>query len=294
MPLSVVIPSYRRERVLIETLRAVLALDPPPAELIVCDQTAVHEAEVESELSALEANGRIRRIRIPKPSIPRAMNAGLLEAREEVVLFLDDDVLPAPSLLESHLAAHQHTGTKIVAGQVLQPGELPENLSGERFRFNSTVGQAVGEVIGCNFSVDREAAVRIGGFDENFVGAAYRFEREFCERAIRGGFGIIFVPSASVHHLRAPSGGTRAYGDHLRTFHPAHSVGEYYQILVSRLERRKLRAILSRLSTSVRTRHHLRHPWWIPATLLAEASGLAWAIFLTIKGPTYPARPGHE
>jgi len=38
--------------------------------------------------------------------------------------------------------------------------------------------------MGGNFSVKRDLALRLGGFDENFVHVAYRFEAEFCDRAI--------------------------------------------------------------------------------------------------------------
>jgi len=39
----------------------------------------------------------------------------------------------------------------------------------------------------------------------------------------------------------------------------------------------------------VATRHHLRRPWWIPLTLIAELRGMAWALALFLRGPKYPA-----
>lgn len=287
LPISVVVPTYRRERVLVETLEAILALDPPPAELIVCDQTPAHEAQVESDLAALEESGQIRWIRLPKPSIPHAMNVGLLNAREKIVLYLDDDVKPSSGLLKAHFTA-QSGGARIVAGQVLQPGEEPEPLEGEKFSFRSSVPQKISELMAGNFSVRRTVALALRGFDENFVGAAYRFERDFSDRALAAGHEILFEPAAPIRHLRASSGGTRAYGSHLTTIRPVHSVGEYYYILTSRTHR-KARPILSRIMSSIWTRHHLRGPWWIPITLMAELSGLAWAASLTLRGPRYLA-----
>jgi len=47
---------------------------------------------------------------------------------------------------------------------------------------------------------------------------------------------------------------------------------------------------------AISTRHHLRRPWWIPTTLIAEFSGMAWALALALRGPRYvsPKADKHE
>ncbi|HET9334700.1 MAG TPA: glycosyltransferase family 2 protein [Gemmatimonadota bacterium] len=283
--LSVVIPTYGRDDVLVETVNRVLALDPPPAELLVVDQTRRHSDDVERELMRLSASGAIAWIRLPAPSIPRAMNVGLLRARSEIVLFLDDDVIPEPGLIAAHLEAHRESGAAVVAGQVLQPGEEPKSGSDGPFRFHSSERQWVTEVMGCNFSIRHELALGIGGMDENFVRAAYGFEAELCQRARAGGADILFEPRASIRHLRTPSGGTRAWGHHLRTARPGHSVGAFYRILRTSPRAAVPARFIERLARSVRTRHHRSRPWWIPVTLTAEVTGLAWAMVLALRGP---------
>lgn len=282
---SVVIATYGRNAVLVDTIRRVLELDPPPSELLVVDQTPAHSPPVERELEELEMAGAIEWIRLGEPSIPGAMNVGLLRARSGIVLFLDDDVIPAPGLVAAHRAAHGRAGVGMVAGQVLQPGE--EAVSGPHapFRFNSGEPGWVSEVIGANFSIRRDLALAIGGMDENFVRAGYGFEAELCARAAAAGARILFEPLASVRHLRAPTGGTRSYGSHLRTLRPGHSVGAFYRILRTSRGVAVPANVAGRLARSIRTRHHLSRPWWIPATLLAEALGLGWAIGLSLRGP---------
>ena len=44
---------------------------------------------------------------------------------------------------------------------------------------------------------------------------------------------------------------------------------------------------LGRPLRAISTRHHLRRPWWIPATLIAEFSGMAWSLALAARGPRY-------
>lgn len=289
---SVVIPTYGRDEVLLETVRRVLDQDPPPDELLVVDQTPRHTPAVESALERLSAAGEVAWIRLSKASIPAAMNAGLTRARSDLVLFLDDDVVPAPGLVAAHRDAHVRSGAEVVAGQVLQPGEEPRRGAREPFAFHSAERSWVGEVMGGNFSIRRALALAIGGMDENFVRAAYGFESELCARAAAHGARILFEPRASIRHLRAPGGGTRSYGDHLRTLRPGHSVGAFYRILRTSPIPRVPGRIAGRIARSVRTRHHLTRPWWIPATLIAETLGLCWAVGLAVRGPRLlPAEP---
>lgn len=284
---SVVIPTYKRESVLVNSINYLLRLQPAPAEIVIVDQTTNHEPETAEVLTRFDGLGHIRWVRLSKPSITHAMNVGLKEARHEMVLFLDDDIIPCANLIAAHTNAHNQPGCNIVAGQVLQPGEeplAPEQESG-MFRFCSNRAQSITEIMGGNFSIKRELALRLGGFDENFVQVAYRFEAEFANRALRAGEKIWFEPAASIRHLKATAGGTRSYGHHLTTIKPSHSVGEYYYLLRAKGIPNRLIKMLRRPWRSIRTRHHLTHPWWIFPTLIAETLGLIWAIFLILRGP---------
>jgi GT2 family glycosyltransferase len=290
LSLSIAIPTYRRERVLIDSIDALLRLDPPAAEILIIDQTAEHEPEVERRLREWDGAGRIRWLRLPTPSIPKAMNVGLLEASHPLVLFLDDDIIPFPDLVAAHVAAHGKEPL-LVAGRVLQPwhGDI-ESATWESEQFASTDGKSIDEFMGGNFSLRRDDAIRTGGFDENFVRVAYNFEREFSERWRAGGRRIRFHPEAAIRHLKASGGGTRTFGDHLTTLLPAHSVGAYYYLLRCPLVPGRLRHFVARPFRSVATRHHLRRPWWIPATLMAELAGMGWAFWLHLRGPRYCTR----
>ena len=286
LPVSVVIPTYQREWVLVETIDYLLELQPGPAEIVVVDQTERHKPDTHRALAELESGEKIRWIRLAPPSITHAMNVGLKQANSEVVLFMDDDIIPGGDLIAAHAQAHTR-GRNIVAGQVLQPGETPmnEEQSARGFTFCSNRGQFITELMGGNFSITRTLALELGGFDENFVHVAYRFEAEFAARAMALGEKIWFEPQASIRHLRVSNGGTRSYGDHLKTIKPSHSVGAYYYLLRSKGIPRRMLKILARPVRAIRTRHHLSHPWWIPGTLLAETWGFVWAVALAARGP---------
>lgn len=283
---TIVIPTYRRERVLVESLEHLLALPDRAEEILVVDQTEQHESATSEYLEALDVGGSIRWIRQQPPSITAAMNRGLLDATGDIVLFLDDDITPEPELVLTHRCAHLAQAGVLVAGRVIQPWEEGIDFTDiNTFRFACLRPQWITEFMGGNFSVRRVQALSVGGFDENFVRVAYRFEAEFAHRFRASGGRIRFEPEACLHHLRVVAGGTRSYGKHLTTWRPDHAVGAYYFALRTMNHGRWLWSFLSRLLSAVATRHHLRRPWWIPVTVVAELRGMLWGWRLFLTGP---------
>jgi GT2 family glycosyltransferase len=246
-------------------------------------------------LQRLHEAGAIRWLQLPKPSIPHAMNLALMEAANEVVLFLDDDLIPSPQLVAAHAKRQEDPMFDAVVGQILQPGEQPvafapheiapaDPLADLEFAFNSSEAGFIGNVMAGNLSVKRTRALAAGGFDENFSGAAYRFETDFAARLVHAGGRIWFEPAASIRHLKAGSGGLRAYGDHLRSASPHHSAGDYYFALQNLAPAAVARYAALRLVRNVATRYHAAHPWWIPSKLLGELRGLLLARRLRKQG----------
>ena len=284
LPISIAIPTYRREQVLLDTIDYLLALQLAASEILVLDQTEKHESSTELRLQELAGNDSIRWLRFDQPSIPKTMNRGLLEAKQDIVLFLDDDIRPEADLLTTHFTVHQAHNNVLVAGRVIQPWQEGVDLSeNDSFHFASLKSSWINEFIGCNFSVRRKDALCIGGFDENFVRVAYRFEAEFAYRFLKAGNRIYFEPHACLHHLKAEDGGTRTFGEHLTTWKPDHAVGAYYYFLRtgSGFD------FIQRPILSIATKYHLSHPWQIPLSLLAELRGMLWALKLFCGGPRY-------
>ena len=263
-------------------------MDCRAAEILIVDQTHEHPKPVAKKLESYVSHCFIRWIKLSEASIPLAMNAALKESTEDIVLFLDDDIVPDKEIVIAHAQAHSDFPGRLVAGRVLQPWHngAPDS-SKKSFEFNSLQAVEVTEFMGGNFSVIREDALKIGGFDENFVKVAYRFEAEFAHRWRASGRRIWYKPEALVHHIKESKGGTRSYGNHMTTMKPDHSVGAYYFFLRTSDNHSRWLKILGRLSRSILTRHHLRRPWWIPVTIIGEIRGLIWAGQLTKRGPRY-------
>jgi GT2 family glycosyltransferase len=284
LAISVAIPTYRREAVLLATVEYLLALRPRAAEILLLDQTESHGPSTEARLRTLADAGAIRWLRLALPSIPAAMNEGIRQARQDIVLFLDDDIRPEPELLAAHVQAHAKFPGGLIAGRVIQPWQEGIDFVSapdKAFHFASMQPASIHEFMGGNFSVPRARALALGGFDENFVKVAYRFEAEFASRFLAHGGRIHFEPRACLHHLKEVAGGTRSFGEHLTTWRPDHAVGAYYYSLRCK----KFAEFVVRPCRAVITRYHLRHPWRIPATMVAELGGMLWALALYIRGP---------
>ncbi len=283
MQLSIVIPTYGREQVLLNTLAHCLALTPSPDEILVMDQTPAHQEATEAQLHRWARDGQIQWRRLPEPSIVAAMNEGLKQAKGDVVLFLDDDIIPCSTLVIRHIHAHQvYPEAWAVVGQVLQPGQEPVTIANPmpsltdrltetlKHRFDSSLPGFTLNVMAGNLSVNRAKALVIGGFDPKFIGVAYRFESDFGRRIWQAGGKVWFEPSASIRHLRVPSGGTRKFGSHLTSASPVHGVGDYYFAQKHARGVEMWWYILKRPFREVCTKFHLQNPWYIPVKFIGE------------------------
>src|SRR5918995_4681659 len=85
LPVSVVVPTVGRLELLNRCLASIGRCSPAPAEVLVVDQSGN-----EAVRAAVEHEGA-RLITLPEANVARARNVGLREARQEKVLFTDDD-----------------------------------------------------------------------------------------------------------------------------------------------------------------------------------------------------------
>jgi len=298
--LDIVIPTYQRGQVLLDTIGYLQSQDEDYVSLIIVDQTFYYEGdEVARKLQDLANQNVIEWIQEEKPSIPNAMNIGLLAAKSDIVLFLDDDIIPDNCLVSEHIAAYSDQSIVAGVGQILQPNEQAisvvaptssDNFDADlEFPFNSTAEQYIQNCMAGNLSVDRGTAIASGGFDTNFVGVAYRFETEFCRRLLRySQLNCLFVPTAKIQHLKVPSGGTRSKAKNfLCSALPDHSVGEYYFVLQETSGLIRIYHLLRRYFGALKAKFYLSKPWWIPVRMLAETRGFCNALVLFINGPRY-------
>lgn len=212
--LSVIIPTYMREEVLWGTVERVLAQLGPGDELLVVDQNHPPLRPP----AALEG-APLRLIRQDLPSLTRARNAGIAEARNPLLAFLDDDIVPDPELADSlRRAAREHPGCMLTGvvdqddkpEDVPTPGTVDLDSGAIRTNFSRPLAGEVPFFPGGLNLIPR--SVLDGGprFDPDFRGACQGEEIDFCLRAAARGARIVADPRVRIFHLKAVEGGCRA------------------------------------------------------------------------------------
>lgn len=115
--LSIVIPTHRRPAILSACLEHLERQS-------VADRIEVIVVSDGHDPATVEAvNGKtwkvpVKFFEIPKSQQGAARNAGMREAKGNLVLFLGDDILLAPGACEAHLAAHAAHGNVAVLGRI--------------------------------------------------------------------------------------------------------------------------------------------------------------------------------
>src|SRR5579863_1580931 len=111
MHLSIVIPTFNRSRLLVETIPALanqLTSDGITYEVIFVSNGSTDSSEELINAAITRYPRKFRYFRIAPtggPSAPR--NVGIRAAQGEVVIILDDDVLPEQDLVQGHAEFHK-------------------------------------------------------------------------------------------------------------------------------------------------------------------------------------------
>lgn len=209
--ISLVIPTYKREQLLVQTLKCALQQSHQDYEIILVDQTPDHNNETLNFLA--ENKGRINIIHSKIPSVTMARNIGTRAASGDIVVFIDDDT----SFDEDFLNQHENAlsgDCDFVQGRVIEKGckvykkpvwlSFAGNFSGSDFCI--TDGKT-NNITGCNFSFKKNLFDALDGFDEAYQGIAVCEDTDFAYRAYKLGFKGCFSSSAFLYHHRSDSGG---------------------------------------------------------------------------------------
>jgi GT2 family glycosyltransferase len=212
VPVTVAIPTIGRLAPLRRCLESLTTSKPPPAEILVVDQS--HDPALALLVDEV-AGGCARVVPSHGLGVARSRNDGLRAAAHEVVLVTDDDcTVPADWVSTGGRLAAAHPGA-IVTGRVLPVGDpravpstkddpLPVDLSSER---------RGGWLFGNNMVLPRDQVLQLGGFDERFGPEEAAEDNEFCYRWLKAGRSLRYEPSLVVEHhdWRSPEDLERLY-----------------------------------------------------------------------------------
>jgi GT2 family glycosyltransferase len=231
---TVAICTHERPDDLANALRAVAALRPAPADVLIVDN-----APATSRTAAVAGSfPRYRYVREDRRGLDVARNRALAEATTPIVAFTDDDAAPEPAWLGHLLQPFEDPRVLCTTGLTL-PIELEtaaqewfERLSPfgrgfERRVFDGTRDDAVAVAragAGANMALRRAVLEEVGAFDEALdAGTATRSggDHEMFGRILAAGYRIVYEPRAVSWHRH------RRTWDELRAAIYGYGVGVY-------------------------------------------------------------------
>ena len=190
--ISIIIPTCNR----VQDLKLCLAeLVPQVAvlgnecEIIVTDDGQKEPAETMIRKCFLEVKWQRGPCRGPAAN----RNAGAAVAKGDWLIFLDDDVLPGPKLLEAYISSfEQHSHISVFEGATYS------NILPSEKNLEAPINLEGGTLPSCNFAIKKDLFREIGGFREVFP--HWMEDVDLYKRLKCSSIDVCFVAEARVFH----------------------------------------------------------------------------------------------
>lgn len=252
---SVVIPTYQRKQAVCGAVLSICKTDYDGSVEIVVVVDGSTDGTA-SALKTLQCRFPLRIVEQANRGQASARNRGAAEARGEILLFLDDDMLAEPSLLSEHARLHSD-GADAVTGEIpLSPHSRPNLVTDALARaaaWERKPPLTGFDIYSGHFSVAKRVFDKIGGFDEKMLTDGYGTEDL--------DFGLRLVPGHDVRHSKAAVAWQQSSigpGEHMKRARKlaksdARAIQKHPEALSTLLEARELpgsgeRALAFRLS----------------------------------------------
>lgn len=220
---AVIVLSWNGERFLKPCLEAVLTQNYPVLEVWVVDNGSTDQSATIAQTYA----PRARLIQTGENlGFAGGNNVGLRNTQAEIVILLNQDTVVQPGWLAAMAETFADSTIGIVGGKALYPDGKTIQHAGARVKPGTanTEHIGVGEldtgqydqladmdyVTGAAFAVHRRVLDRLGELDAKYYPAFYE-EVDYCYRARRAGFRVVYQPRAVFLHHETASLPARSY-----------------------------------------------------------------------------------
>jgi len=223
--ISIVIPTFNRASSLRLTLNALdrqLTPDGLAWEVIVADNNSRDRTRSEVEDFIRTARIPIRYVFAARQGVSHARNAGVANARADIVGFTDDDADPAPDWVATIVTVMAETGADLVGGQIHPAWHRPppawlehgaffrDSLAIMDYTTPTTIVDsfALPMIWGANMAFRRKVFDRVGAFNPQRGAIGYKLYRgeegDLVRRVIEAGFRAVYDPRLFVSHRIGP------------------------------------------------------------------------------------------
>ena len=200
LAVSVVVPGYNEETVIVKTVHSLLAQVPPVLE-VVCVDDGSRDRTLAVLHEAFDGNPRVRIFGKPNGGKSSALNLGFAEARGEVVVALDSDTLFVPDTVARLTAPFADARVGAVAGNAkvgnrvnrLTRWQALEYVTAQNLERRAwDLVAAVPVVPGAVGAWRRQAVLDEGGFHEDTLAE----DTDLTLRLIARGFRVVYAEHA--------------------------------------------------------------------------------------------------
>ena len=202
---SLIIPTYKRQNIVLETLNHLNDQKINEAEVIVVDQSP-HKFDDLLNFKFKSPNLKFNYVKISKVGLPNARNIGAQSSKSELLIFIDDDCIPNSNFISefNNIFIKSEKDMICIGGRVIEKNSkifknkktLPGGwLSwyGKTLKNLDTEQDGACEwAPGGNFAVKKQHYFMVKGFDINFIGNAMLEDVDFGFRFVKSGGGVYF------------------------------------------------------------------------------------------------------
>jgi len=192
---SIVVPTFQRRNLVYDAVRRICAIEYEGEleTIVVVDGSTDGTAP---KLARLKCPVPLRVIEQENRGAAHARNRGAAEARGDIFLFLDDDMIAEPNLLTEHARSYADGADAVLGDFPVDAGSRPGFLSdsiAERKAWERNSPLSHYDVFTGHLSVRRSVFEELGGFDERFT-AEGKYGNEDID------FGLALVDRFDVRH----------------------------------------------------------------------------------------------
>jgi glycosyltransferase involved in cell wall biosynthesis len=210
---SIIIPTYNRSKILIKTLKALENQSYPKSnyEVVIVDDGSTDDTNLQVKIFQFKSDLKIRYFRLNHISACHARNIAIINAKYDLILSIDDDIIATPNFIDEHVQYHKDYNLKkdiVVLGYITWP---PECKVSSFMSYIIEKGPLYGYALikdefdvpfsylyGANFSIDKTVLLENGMLDEKLPN--FFRDTELGYQLKKRGFKIILNKKAVAYH----------------------------------------------------------------------------------------------
>jgi len=205
--ISIIIPTYNREEILKKCLEALKnqVFSAVDFEVIISDDGSEDGTRGIAESAGKDSRFNISYLWQQNKGANAARNQAIAVARGDILLFINDDIIASPVMLDEHWRTHQQypQESTAVLGKVTLSPEIEKSLF-TKMHLDAGYNLWEGQIeldwrafYTCNVSVKRFFLLKYGTFEEKM---RYHEDLELSQRLSSYGLRVIYNPKALGYH----------------------------------------------------------------------------------------------